>query len=73
MFQAVAFLVLTLASGVAFAADIISVNRAFRRGNWTYRVGAGPVITHAEATILQTKYDGPYRMSGAAQLDLPWC
>ena len=48
--------------------NIVSVNRAFKAGDWTYRFGAGPVITHAEATILGTKYDGPYRLSGAALL-----
>ena len=53
---------------VSHGFNIISVNRAFRRGDWIYRFGAGPVITHAEATILQTKYDGPYRLSGAAVL-----
>jgi hypothetical protein len=30
--------------------NIISVNRAWRTGGWTYRVGADPVVTHAEAT-----------------------
>jgi hypothetical protein len=53
---------------VSHGFNIISVNRAFRRGDWIYRFGAGPVITHAEGTILQTKYDGPYRLSGAAIL-----
>jgi hypothetical protein len=53
---------------VSHGFNIISVNRAFRRGEWIYRFGAGPVITHAEGTILQTKYDGPYRLSGAAVL-----
>lgn len=48
--------------------NILSVNRAFRAGGWTYRFGAGPVVTHAEATILGTKYDGPYKLSGAALL-----
>jgi hypothetical protein len=27
---------------------------------------AGPVVTHAEATILGTRYDGPYRLAGVA-------
>lgn len=48
--------------------NILSLNRAFRTGDWTYRFGAGPVIAHAEATILGTKYDGPYKLSGAALL-----
>jgi hypothetical protein len=53
---------------VSHGFNIVSVNRAFRAGDWTYRFGAGPVITHAEATILGAKYDGPYRLSGAALL-----
>jgi hypothetical protein len=48
--------------------NIVSLNRAFRMRDWTYRFGAGPVITHAEATILGTKYDGPYKLSGLALL-----
>lgn len=48
--------------------NILSLARAFRAGDWTYRFGAGPVVTHAEATILGTKYDGPYKLSGAALL-----
>ena len=53
---------------VSHGFNIVSLNRAWRSGDWTYRFGAGPVITHAEATILGTKYDGPYRLSGAAVL-----
>jgi hypothetical protein len=48
--------------------NILTVNRAYRAGDWTYRIGAGPVVTHAEATINGTKYDGPYKLSGAALL-----
>ncbi len=48
--------------------NILSLDRAFRTRDWTYRFGAGPVITHAEATILGTKYDGPYKLSGLAAL-----
>jgi hypothetical protein len=48
--------------------NILTINRAYRAGDWTYRFGAGPVITHAEATINGTKYDGPYKLSGAALL-----
>ena len=46
--------------------NILSVNRAFRYGNWLYRIGAGPVITHAEANINGVTYDGPYKLAGAA-------
>ena len=53
---------------VSHGFNIVSVNRAARRGNWVYRVGAGPVITHAEGTINGITYDGPYRVSGAALL-----
>jgi hypothetical protein len=53
---------------VSHGFNILSLNRAYRDGAWTYRLGAGPVITHAEATILGTKYDGPYRLAGAALL-----
>jgi hypothetical protein len=48
--------------------NIVSLNRAARAGNWVYRFGAGPVITHAEAVINGVVYDGPYRLSGAALL-----
>jgi hypothetical protein len=53
---------------VSHGFNIVSVNRAFKRGDWSYRFGAGPVITHAEATILGTKYDGPYKLAGAGVL-----
>jgi hypothetical protein len=53
---------------VSHGFNIISVNRAIRRGDWSYRFGAGPVVTHAEATILGTSYDGPYKLAGAALL-----
>lgn len=48
--------------------NIFSLARAFKSGDWSWRVGAGPVITHAEATINGTQYDGPYKLSGAALL-----
>jgi hypothetical protein len=48
--------------------NIVSVNRAGRVGDWIYRAGAGPVVTHAEATINGVRYDGPYRLAGAALL-----
>ena len=53
---------------VSHGFNILSLNRAYRSGDWTWRFGAGPVITHAEATILGTKYDGPYRFSGFGTL-----
>src|SRR3954470_12198178 len=53
---------------VSHGFNVITVNRAFNRGDWTWRLGAGPVVTHAEATILSTTYDGPYRLAGAAAL-----
>jgi hypothetical protein len=46
--------------------NILSLNRAFRDANWTWRLGAGPVITHAEAAILDTEYHGPYKLAGVA-------
>ena len=48
--------------------NIIAVARAERSGDWTWRIGAGPVVTHAEATINGVRYDGPYRLSGVALL-----
>jgi hypothetical protein len=46
--------------------NIVTLGRAARLGDWIYRFGAGPVITHAEATINGVRYDGPYRLAGAA-------
>lgn len=56
------------ALSVSHGFNILTVNRAFRSGDWTYRFGAGPVITHAEGTINGVAYDGPYKLSGAALL-----
>jgi hypothetical protein len=53
---------------VSHGFNLLSVNRAFQSDAWIYRLGAGPVVTHAEATILGTKYDGPYRLAGVALL-----
>lgn len=53
---------------VSHGFNILSLNRAFKVRDWSYRFGAGPVVTHAEATILGTKYDGPYRLAGAGLL-----
>ena len=46
--------------------NVLALSRAFRYGNWLYRIGAGPVITHAEANINGVTYDGPYKLAGAA-------
>jgi hypothetical protein len=51
---------------VSHGFNIIAVSRAFRHGDWVYRFGAGPVITHAEGTVNGITYDGPYRLAGAA-------
>ncbi len=56
------------ALSVSHGFNILTVNRAFRSGNWVYRFGAGPVITHAEGIINGISYDGPYKLSGAALL-----
>ena len=56
------------ALSVSHGFNIATLNRAYRSGNWLVRFGAGPVITHAEATINGTHYDGPYRLSGFAAL-----
>lgn len=56
------------AISVSHGFNIVSVNRAFRNGDWVYRFGAGPVITHAEGIINGIGYDGPYKLAGAALL-----
>jgi hypothetical protein len=56
------------ALSISHGFNIISLNRAARAGDWVYRAGAGPVVTHAEAVINGVAYDGPYRLSGAALL-----
>jgi hypothetical protein len=53
---------------VSHGFNILTVNRAYRSGMISWRFGAGPVITHAEGTVNGTKYDGPYRLAGAALL-----
>ncbi|MFM9883045.1 MAG: hypothetical protein ACKVQT_08460 [Burkholderiales bacterium] len=53
---------------VSHGFNIATLNRAYRSGNWMVRFGAGPVITHAEAAINGTRYDGPYQLSGFAAL-----
>lgn len=51
---------------VSHGFNILAVTRAYRAGDWVYRFGAGPVVTHAEATINGVGYDGPYKFAGAA-------
>ena len=56
------------ALSVSHGFNMLTVNRAFRSGDWIYRFGIGPVITHAEGIINGIGYDGPYKISGAALL-----
>ncbi|MFL6619107.1 MAG: hypothetical protein ACJ8MH_10920 [Povalibacter sp.] len=53
---------------VSHGFNVVTVNRTFESRDWRFRVGAGPVITHAEASIAGTNYDGPYELAGAAVL-----
>ena len=48
--------------------NIVTINRAVDYRGWTLRGGLGPVVTHAEARIAGTSYDGPYEIAGAAAL-----
>jgi len=48
--------------------NIVPLTRAYRAGDWTWRLGAGPVLTHAEAVINGASYDGPTKLSGVAAL-----
>lgn len=54
------------ALSVSHGFNLLSVNRAVEHHGWHLRAGLGPVITHAEARILGTSYDGPYELAGAA-------
>lgn len=51
---------------VSHGFNIITVNRGFVHDGWRFRIGAGPVVTHAEAVVNGTSYDGPYELCGAA-------
>jgi hypothetical protein len=53
---------------VSHGFNIITVNRAFEFDGWRARIGLGPVVTHAEARIAGTSYNGPYELAGAAAL-----
>jgi hypothetical protein len=56
------------ALSVSHGFNIVTLNRAFDYAGWRPRVGIGPVITHVEATIAGSTYDGPYELAGAAVL-----
>jgi hypothetical protein len=56
------------ALSVSHGFNIVTVNRAIETHRWRIRAGLGPVITHAEAGILGSSYDGPYELAGAAAL-----
>lgn len=56
------------ALSVSHGFNIVTFNRVFEYGSWRVRAGLGPVITHAEARISGTAYDGPYEIAGAAAL-----
>jgi hypothetical protein len=56
------------ALSVSHGFNVLTVNRAFEYRGWRMRAGLGPVITHAEARIAGTAYDGPHEISGAAAL-----
>jgi hypothetical protein len=56
------------ALSVSHGFNIITLNRAFVFDDWRVRMGLGAVITHAEAIIGATSYDGPYELSGVATL-----
>ena len=56
------------ALSVSHGFNIVSVNRSLKYRGWILRGGVGPVITHAEANVLGTSYDGPYEVAGAAAL-----
>lgn len=56
------------ALSVSHGFNIVTLNRAVEHRGWRMRAGLGPVITHAEARILGSSYDGPYEIAGAAAL-----
>lgn len=53
---------------VSHGFNIVTINRVFEHQHWRVRAGLGPVITHTEARILGSSYDGPYELAGAAAL-----
>jgi hypothetical protein len=53
---------------VSHGFNIVTINRALVYRGWILRAGLGPVVTHAEARITETSYDGPYEIAGAAGL-----
>ena len=48
--------------------NIVSFNGVYRTGNWVFRFGGGPVVTHAEGSVNGVTYDGRYELSGFAGL-----
>lgn len=46
--------------------NILGITRATRGERFTYRFGAGVVITHAEGTVRGVQYDGGYELSGVS-------
>lgn len=56
---------------VSHGLNLLLVNRAFRRGPWLWRLGAGPVIAHPETKVRGRALEGGglgggYFLSGAA-------
>jgi hypothetical protein len=51
---------------VSHGFNVVSVNRACAVNAWRFRLGAGPVVAHPEASIAGVSYDGPYELAGAA-------
>jgi len=55
--------------------NMVTVSRAFRKGNLTYSLGAGPVITYPISTIRGKKFShdngvGGYHLSGATVIGM---
>lgn len=56
------------ALAVSHGFNIVTINRAWQRDPFLFRLGAGPVIAHPEAQIGAASYNGPYELAGAAAL-----
>ena len=56
------------ALSVSHGFNMLTFNRALEYDGWRMRAGLGPVITHVEARVAGSSYDGPYELSGAAAL-----
>lgn len=48
--------------------NIVTANRAWEYGGYTYRLGLGPVITSLQTEVNGVMYDDRYALSGAALL-----